>query len=944
MLRIKNVSARNFLSIGNITQAVNFDTSNLTLVLGNNLDLGGDGSRNGVGKAQPLYSKIKIPGGWTTMGNITVGDIVSTPDGQNAKVIGTFPQGSKPTYRVSFNDGRTVDACEDHLWKVYSHAFNHKSEDCYQVLSTKEIINHLEKYKNYKNKSSGYIYVPLLEDNSPDTDLPMDPYTFGLLLGDGSFSKSKRGFSSSDSELVEYVSNNLLENITLHQADHHKECDYSIKCIKQTNPSAYSVFLRNLNLYGKLSHEKFIPDQFKYAGTQQKIDLIAGLVDSDGHVSATGALSITTTSKKLAQDIREVVHSIGGIASIRSSTNRTYMYKGVRKKCKDAYTVCIRFRTPNQLSRLPRKKNLLPGKDYQYRNLKLKIDSIHYIGEVENKCIMIDHPDHLYITDNFVVTHNTAIINALSYALYGEALDSVKKDNLINHTNGKGMMVTVDFEIKGTPYRIERGRRPNVLRFYVNGIADEDNEGQGDSRETQKIIEDTVGFSHTMFKHIVALNTYSIPFLQLRTNEQRDMIEQLLGITEISSKAETLKELLRNTRDAVREEEIQINALEASNKRIESNIKDIQNRSRAWEKQRKATVIQLEAAITQLEEIDVDQELDLHSQLTHVIEIERSHQALKNEHSQLSTSLQRSKKNVEQLRDQLKSLKEGVCHACGQDTHHLETHAENISRLERDLTEEEKYYSGLCESLTAAEAKIAELGEIPPRPKTFYNNVSDAHAHKHNLQNLVEQLANKTEEENPYISQIEGLQKTGLVPISFDRINDLNYLREHQEFLYKLLTSKDSFIRKKIIDQNIAYLNHRLAYYLESIGLPHEVRFLSDLSVEIQDLGRNLDFAQLSRGERNRLILSLSWAFRDIYESLNHPINLLCIDELVDNGLDSTGVEMALAILKRMSRDHNRSVFLISHREELIGRVNTVLMVEKSGGFTSYSTDTEYQE
>lgn len=944
MLQVKSVSARNFLSIGNITQAVNFDTNNLTLVLGNNLDLGGDGSRNGVGKAQPLYSRIKTPSGWTTMGQIAIGDTVSTPDGQDAKVIGTYPQGLKPTYRFSFNDGRTVDACEDHLWKVYSPAFKYKSNDCYQILSTKEIIDHLEKYKDYKNKSSGYIYVPLIKDNTLDTNLPMDPYTFGLLLGDGSFSKSNRGFSSSDPELVDHVLNNLLENVTLHKAKYHKKYDYAIKCIKQANPSPYSIFLKDLGLYGKLSHEKFIPDQFKHAGTQQRIDLIAGLVDSDGYVSATGALSITTVSKKLAQDIQEIVHSIGGIANIRSNKNQTYVYKEKRRSCKDSYTVCIRYRTPNQLSRLPRKKNLLPGEDYQYKNLKLKIDSIQYIGEVESKCIMIDHPDHLYITDNFVVTHNTAIINALSYALYGEALDSVKKDNLINHTNGKNMMVTVDFEIKGTPYRIERGRKPNVLRFFVNGISDEDNEGQGDSRETQKIIEDTIGFSHTMFKHIVALNTYSIPFLQLRNNEQRDMIEQLLGITEISSKAETLKELLRNTKDSIREEEIQINALEASNKRIESNIKDIQNRSRAWENQRKATVAQLEAAIKQLEEIDIEDELELHRQLAKVIEIERSHQSLKSEHSRLSTSLQRSKKNVKQLEDQLESSKEGICHACGQDTHHLETHAEHVGRLERDLTEEQKYYKGILESLETAEAEIEALGEIPAKPKTFYSDVSDAHAHKHNLQNLIEQLANKKDEENPYVSQIEGLKETGLVPVSFDRINELNYLREHQEFLYKLLTSKDSFIRKKIIDQNIAYLNHRLAHYLESIGLPHEVRFLSDLSVEIQDLGRSLDFAQLSRGERNRLILSLSWAFRDIYESLNHPINLLCIDELVDNGLDSTGVEMALAILKRMSREHNRSVFLISHREELIGRVNSVLMVEKSDGFTSYNTDAEYQE
>ena len=134
-------------------------------------------------------------------------------------------------------------------------------------------------------------------------------------------------------------------------------------------------------------------------------------------------------------------------------------------------------------------------------------------------------------------TGKTTIINALSYALYGEALTNIRKDNLINKTNGKGMITTVDFEINGKEYRIERGRRPNVLKFYIDGVDSQDNEQQGDMRETQKDIERIIGFPHNMFKHLIALNTYTEPFLSMKTNDQRDMIEQLLGITEISEKA-----------------------------------------------------------------------------------------------------------------------------------------------------------------------------------------------------------------------------------------------------------------------------------------------------------------------------------------------------------------------------------------------------------------------
>jgi DNA repair exonuclease SbcCD ATPase subunit len=166
-------------------------------------------------------------------------------------------------------------------------------------------------------------------------------------------------------------------------------------------------------------------------------------------------------------------------------------------------------------------------------------------------------------------------------------------------------------------------------------------------------------------------------------------------------------------------------------------------------------------------------------------------------------------------------------------------------------------------------------------------------------------------------------------------------LQEHQDFLLKLLTSKDSFVRKKIIDQNLSYLNQRLTHYLDRIGLPHTVKFMNDLTVSIEELGRELDFDNLSRGERNRLILSMSWAFRDVWESLYSPINLLFIDELIDNGLDTQGVENALGLLKKMSRERHKSIWLVSHRDELAGRVENILKVIKENGFTSYNTDVE---
>ena len=539
-------------------------------------------------------------------------------------------------------------------------------------------------------------------------------------------------------------------------------------------------------------------------------------------------------------------------------------------------------------------------------------------------------------------TGKTTIINALSYALYGDALTNIRKDNLINKTNGKGMIVTVEFEIKGKQYRIERGRRPNILKFSIDGEDALSDEQQGDSRETQKEIEKTIGFPHNMFKHLIALNTYTEPFLSMKNNDQRDMIEQLLGITELSRKAEVLKERQKHTRDAIKEEEIRINAVEESNKRIEKNIKEIESRSKAWEANKNTKIEELGNAIVKLETINIDEELDNHKVKASLKEQQQAKQTIDQELGRSNVSLNRSMEKINELKSNLESAKEGVCPACGQDTAHLDTHEEYTEELKDKIEAEQTYYNELYERVQELEQNLTDYDDLPAEPNTSYSNIEDALQHKHNVDTMMSQLEEKAQEDNPYIEQIEGLQTTGIQEISFETMNELTHLQEHQDFLYKLLTSKDSFIRKKIIDQNIAYLNHRLAYYLEKLGLPHDVKFSSDLGVEITEYGRDLDFDNLSRGERNRLILGLSWAFRDMYESLNRPMNLLCIDELVDSGMDTMGVENALAVLKKMHREQGKNIMLISHKEELVGRVNNVLTVVKEGGFTAYNTDTDY--
>ena len=538
-------------------------------------------------------------------------------------------------------------------------------------------------------------------------------------------------------------------------------------------------------------------------------------------------------------------------------------------------------------------------------------------------------------------TGKTTIINALSYALYGTALSNIRKDNLVNKTNGKNMLVSLDFGVGGKNYKIERGRKPNVLRFFVNNEeqAITDN-SQGDSRETQDNIEQLLGLSHDMFRHILALNTYTEPFLSLKANEQRTIIEQLLGITQLSERADRIKELNKQTKDSIQQEEFRIRAEQEANKRIEEQIEALKRRQTLWTTKHGEDIKELEKALKALQNIQIEGEIQAHKDHKEWDQRRKDINELSTQISRVKMDISREEKLAAKLSKEIETLENHECHTCGQ-AFHDNKHQQVLEGKQTDLATAQQSSTEFSTLLSELETAHTSLGLLGKPPTMFYDKESDAIQHQATLSNLEQQIATKHTETDPYAEQITEMQQQALREVTYDALNELTRLQEHQDFLLKLLTSKDSFIRKKIIEQNLSYLNARLTYYLDRIGLPHTVVFQNDLTVSIEELGRELDFDNLSRGERNRLILSMSWAFRDVFESLYQPINLLFIDEMIDNGLDTQGVENALALLKQMSRERQKSIWLVSHRDELAGRVENILKVVKENGYTSYNTDVE---
>ncbi len=580
----------------------------------------------------------------------------------------------------------------------------------------------------------------------------------------------------------------------------------------------------------------------------------------------------------------------------------------------------------------------------------------------------------------------TTLLNALSYGLYGTAISNIKLNNLVNKSNSKNMLVSIEFSVDDIEYRIERGRKPNLLKFYVDGEDQDNDDAQGENRETQKTIERTLKtLSHDMFTHSVALNTYTEPFLSMRVADQRNIIEQLLGITVLSEKSDKLKLVNKRTKDDIKEEEFRLAAIIKANEHIEEQISNLERRQRVWINSKEKNTEKLIVSIEELMKVDIQEEIEYHKENDfEIIRVDKENATAKAEADEANSKIkiqttkdkatfdkwetavkecnrwisQIEKDNLSQdrraqsLQKDIELLEDHKCHACGQDLHDTQQE-ENITSKKSEMskctmqllsnqTQEQEHKLKLAElgappvfeQYELTEAKLSE----PKVVKTFYKTVEKAHEHKSSLETLTMQLETAIEEQDPYIDQIKDMQDKGLQEVDYDVMNNLAELRDHQAFLLKLLTSKDSFIRKKIIEQNLNYLNGRLTHYLQEIGLPHTIQFLSDLSVEISEMGRDLDFDNLSRGERTRLIMSLSLAFRDVWESLYSHINLLFVDELVDNGLDTAGVEASIKLLKGMARDRGKSVWVVSHREELVNRVSNTMKVIKTGGYTEYSS------
>lgn len=396
----------------------------------------------GEGKAEWVENLVYTPNGKKRIGDVKANDYVIGSDGKPTKVLGVYPQGKKELYRITFDDNSSILVCREHLWAVDSNGGEKKD---YHVLSVDDFLNEekilefngtgrnkdkIYKTRTYYKNNKNYLKwrIPIAEPiEFKKQNLPLDPYFLGLLLGDGGISGRGTMFTTADSELLEYIKNILPEDITLKQRSKY---DYAIS--SNTSRNSISKVLKELNLKYKKSIDKFIPEIYKLSNIEDRLSILQGLMDTDGYCGNHGS-EYYSISKRLAEDVVEIVRSLGGVAKIRKKITNNKERKGV------GYIYIVRVILPKQFCpfKLTRKVSLY----YTPKKLSRYIKDITFEKIDDAVCISVEADDHLYVTENAIVTHNTSTSDSLcSIYVY---------KTLVETTFDDGQEVKVEIEQDG---------------------------------------------------------------------------------------------------------------------------------------------------------------------------------------------------------------------------------------------------------------------------------------------------------------------------------------------------------------------------------------------------------------------------------------------------------------------------------------------------------------
>jgi DNA repair exonuclease SbcCD ATPase subunit len=571
----------------------------------------------------------------------------------------------------------------------------------------------------------------------------------------------------------------------------------------------------------------------------------------------------------------------------------------------------------------------------------------------------------------------SAIIDALCYVLFGKVIRGISNQKLVNKLSQKGQMVVwVEFTKGDFFYRVERTERPASLRFFRKPVDSTEDIKTKEKRKfkfdiaknkkkdsTGEIIE-ILGFNITLFEYLVANSSESTEFFRLTEEKQREVVEPLFGFTIMSEKAELLKkERLTRNKELVQSESA-TEATKQANNRILEQVKDLEAKATAWEKTKTAAIKELSDTITALEAVNVEDEITI---LKEVAELEKAmgdvrHRIddmemrqkarviAKNQHGRDAERAVTDLANLQTTIDALDKSECPTCHQHWESKPEFREDAESKSHqasqngeaalsayeeIEKEIDQWQPFIEGEHGNQTVIEATMAEYANAT----LTYTTVEEAASAGATLSALKSQLITVDADTNPHTDSIAGLKTDAIKVVKEEEVQELRRIIRHYNYLIELLTKKDSFLRKLIIDRWLPILNRRISHWLNILELPHQVTFHPNLSITIMLYHEEFDYGNLSKGERTRLRVALNFAFQDVFEFMNYSINLLAVDELIDSGICPRGAENAVTALRMTSASKNKRVFLITHRDDIAARVDDVMTVIKENNISRIEHD-----
>lgn len=529
----------------------------------------------------------------------------------------------------------------------------------------------------------------------------------------------------------------------------------------------------------------------------------------------------------------------------------------------------------------------------------------------------------------------STFINAILYVLYNKTLNNVGKERLINRTNASKttlMEVSITFKKDNDTYFIKRCRGAGYdVQIMKNGVDQTPDSVSNIDAKIQEII----GISYAIFSRIVVFNGNTQKFLDMGLNDQRNFIEELFRITELSQKAIILKEEIKQTENSIEIEKAIIKEKEIQHNLRLKRISEAETRIIRWEEDKESKLANITRQLARIENVDFDAESDKIKTLNELKSRITEHTKIVNE---TNRSITQFEKEIAKLQNELKHLEDAKCPYCLQK---FEDANAKIQSIKDDIAEKIVTVTDLVAARDVIDAEIAsiEADYKTINATVIHNDLAELLKIKSQADALNIQKSELQVAANPHLEVYDSLVSENEEAIDTKKLDTLHVTLEHQKFLLKLLTDKNSFIRKAIISKSIPFLNSRIEYYTKELLLPHSVTFEPDMSCTITEYGRELDHGNLSAGEQKRLNLALSLAFRDVLSHLHTKVNLLLCDEIDGGSLCIPTMNSLIHLLKAKSRDDDVGIWCISHSSEFDGRLDNVMTIRKENGFSYVADD-----